>query len=94
VALRHSTIPLGYIVFDVLRVDGHDLTRKSYAARRRILDEMQLHGPRWQTPEAFDDGPVLWNAICEHELEGVVVKRRSSRSQLRGFPPIVLTVRP
>jgi ATP-dependent DNA ligase len=26
-------------------------------------------------PEAFDDGPSLWEAVCEHELEGVVAKR-------------------
>jgi ATP-dependent DNA ligase len=40
---------------------------------------MQLAGPHWQTPEAFDDGAALWEAVCEHELEGVVVKRRSGR---------------
>jgi hypothetical protein len=33
---------------------------------------MNLHGPHWQTPEAFDDGEALWKAVCEHELEGVV----------------------
>ena len=26
-------------------------------------------------PEAFDGGPALWQAVCEHELEGVVAKR-------------------
>jgi ATP-dependent DNA ligase len=30
-------------------------------------------------PQTFDDGPALWEAVCEHELEGVVAKRRSSR---------------
>jgi len=33
----------------------------------------------WRTPEWFDDGAVLWQAVCEHELEGVVVKRRTGR---------------
>ena len=33
----------------------------------------------WRTPEAFDDGAALWEAVCEHELEGVVAKRRSGR---------------
>jgi ATP-dependent DNA ligase len=27
----------------------------------------------------FDDGEALWEAVCEHELEGVIAKRRSSR---------------
>ena len=31
------------------------------------------------TPEAFDDGEALRQAVCEHELEGAVAKRRSSR---------------
>jgi hypothetical protein len=36
---------------------------------------------RWQTPETFDDGSALFEAVCAHELEGVVAKRRSSRYQ-------------
>jgi ATP-dependent DNA ligase len=30
----------------------------------------------WQTPETFDHGHALFEAVCEHELEGVVAKRR------------------
>jgi ATP-dependent DNA ligase len=26
-------------------------------------------------PESSDDGEALWEAVCEHELEGVVCKR-------------------
>jgi ATP-dependent DNA ligase len=26
-------------------------------------------------PEAFEEGQALWQAVCEHELEGVVAKR-------------------
>jgi ATP-dependent DNA ligase len=26
-------------------------------------------------PEAFEDGPALWEAVCEHELEGIVARR-------------------
>jgi ATP-dependent DNA ligase len=38
-------------------------------------------------PQTFDDGPALWEAVCEHKLEGVVAKRRSSRylSEERGW---------
>jgi ATP-dependent DNA ligase len=50
-----------------------------YSERRRILSTLKLDGPRWRTPEAFDDGEALWEAVCEHELEGVVAKRRSGR---------------
>jgi ATP-dependent DNA ligase len=50
-----------------------------YAERRRILEDMQLDGPLWRTPEAFKDREALWDAVCEHELEGVVAKLRRSR---------------
>jgi ATP-dependent DNA ligase len=30
-------------------------------------------------PEAFDDGPALWETVSEHELEGVVAKRLHER---------------
>lgn len=33
----------------------------------------------WQTPQPFDDGDALWEAVCAHELEGVVARRRGSR---------------
>jgi ATP-dependent DNA ligase len=56
-------------------VDGRDVTQEPYRERRRMLEELGLEGPRWRVPEAFEDGPALWEAVCEHELEGVVAKR-------------------
>lgn len=35
----------------------------------------------WQTPETFDDGQALFEAVCAHELEGIVTKRRNSRNR-------------
>jgi ATP-dependent DNA ligase len=34
-------------------------------------------GPAWQTPEAFDDGEVLFDVTLRLGLEGIVAKRRS-----------------
>jgi bifunctional non-homologous end joining protein LigD len=76
---RRRSIPLTYMVFDVLSVDGENMTGQPYARRRRVLDDLQLDGPQWRTPEAFDDGEALWEAVCEHELEGVVAKPRRGR---------------
>jgi ATP-dependent DNA ligase len=41
---RHASIPLTFIAFDVLSVDGHSVVRASSLKRRRILEEMQLEG--------------------------------------------------
>jgi bifunctional non-homologous end joining protein LigD len=78
VLMRHRSTPLTFMV-DVLSVDGEPVVSQPYSERRRILESLGLNAPQWRTPEAFDDGEALWTAVCEHELEGVVAKRRSGR---------------
>ena len=75
----HSPVPLTFMAFDVLSVEGRSVTSHPYSERRRILEDMQLDGLHWRTPETFDDGRALWTAVCEHGLEGVVAKRRAGR---------------
>ena len=84
---RRFAIPLTYMVLDVLSVDGESVASQPYAQRRVLLEDLQLDGPQWRTPQAFDDGEALWEAVCEHELEGVVAKQRSGRylSAQRGW---------
>lgn len=84
---RHSSIPLTYMVFDVISVDGDSVAARPYRERRQILEELELNAPGWWTPETFDDGETLWETVCEHELEGVVAKQRNSRyrSAYRGW---------
>jgi bifunctional non-homologous end joining protein LigD len=79
VLMRRATTPLTFIIFDVLSVEGRNVMDVPYAKRRGILEQLGLNGGHWRTPEAFDDGHALWEAVCEHELEGVVAKRRSGR---------------
>jgi ATP-dependent DNA ligase len=62
-----------------LSVEGEPVTSRPYRERRRILEGLELDAAQWRTPAAFDDGEALWAAVCEHELEGVVAKRRSGR---------------
>jgi bifunctional non-homologous end joining protein LigD len=71
-----ESVPLVLMIFDVLRHDGRDLTSWPYSERRRVLDSLALKGNLWRTPEAFDDGLALYQAVCDHGLEGVVAKRR------------------
>jgi bifunctional non-homologous end joining protein LigD len=79
VLVRRLLTPLTFMAFDVLSVDGESVTSQSYRERRRILEDLRLDSVQWRTPQAFDDGEALWAAVCEHELEGVVAKRRSGR---------------
>jgi bifunctional non-homologous end joining protein LigD len=76
---RHSSFPLTYMVFDVLSVEGEPVVSRPYRERRLILEGLRLDGRQWRTPEVVDDGEALCEAVCEHELEGVVAKRLSGR---------------
>jgi ATP-dependent DNA ligase len=39
------SVPLTLIVFDLLRLDGTDLTKRPYAERRSLLESLDLDGP-------------------------------------------------
>ena len=70
-------VPATYMVFDVLRLKGRDLTRLPLAERRAILEGLDLG--HWQVPPAHDDGEMLLEATRQQGLEGIVSKRLSSR---------------
>jgi len=73
-------IPVVYMAFDVLYVDGHDLTSRPLQERRRILEETIVPSDQVQvSPMTEGDGVALFQAAAEHRLEGVVAKRLSSR---------------
>jgi ATP dependent DNA ligase domain len=76
---RRRTIALTYVIFDVLSLEGRSLLQAPYSERRAELEALNLNGPYWQTPETFDDGHALFQAVCEWELEGIVAKRLSGR---------------
>ena len=75
---RDISLPLTFVIFDVLRRDGVDLTTQPYSERRKILSSLKLDGPAWTTSERFDDGRALFTAVCELGFEGVVAKNHSS----------------
>lgn len=72
-----EAVPAIYMVFDVLRLDGRDLTGLPWTERRARLDSLGLDGS-WQAPAAYDDGEMLLEATRQQGLEGVVSKRRTS----------------
>lgn len=73
-----ASVPVTYMIFDLLRLRGADLTGWSYARRREALDELGLGAARWAVPPVFADGPATYEAAGEHGLEGVMAKRLDS----------------
>lgn len=74
-----ATTPVTYLVFDVLRLYGVDLTGRPYGERRRTLERLNLGDGQWMVPPVFDDGPATVRACRDQALEGVVAKRLTSR---------------
>lgn len=71
-------IPATYLVFDLLRLDGEDLTGQPLDVRRERLQELDLSAAGWQVPPSYEDGVMLHQATRDQGLEGIVSKRRDS----------------
>ncbi|WP_166354942.1 DNA ligase D [Phytoactinopolyspora limicola] len=79
---RQTEIPVTYVIFDLLYVDGRSLLRLGYEQRRQELESLGLGGRSWQVP-AFHraDGAALLEASRRQGLEGIVAKRLDSTYQ-------------
>lgn len=76
---RAGDVPVTYVVFDLLHLDGNDLTSLPLSDRRRLLDQVVEEGPAWRRSPVHDDGPELLEAATDRGLEGIVAKRLDSR---------------
>lgn len=73
--------PVTYMVFDVTRVDGTDVTATPWEERRAALTDLIADTSGWARSPSFDDGAALWQATAAQGVEGVVAKRRVSPYQ-------------
>ncbi|MBZ4526692.1 non-homologous end-joining DNA ligase [Mycobacterium avium] len=78
-----ASVPLTFCVFDLIYLDGNDLTGQTYLQRRRLLNDLRLHrppiviSPYWTgiTPDAMAE---IMRGLG---LEGYVLKRATSTYQ-------------
>jgi len=73
-------VPVTYVLFDLLELDGTPLIGLAYDERRRILEALELQGAAWRTPPAWRDTTLeaMLEATLASGLEGVVAKRRDA----------------
>jgi bifunctional non-homologous end joining protein LigD len=75
-----SQVPVAWLGFDVLSLDGGSTIDLAYADRRSLLDGLGLAGPSWQVPPSHPgDGSSVLEASRAAGLEGIVAKRIDSR---------------
>jgi bifunctional non-homologous end joining protein LigD len=67
-----------FYAFDLLYLDGHDITRMDQAERRMLLESVltEQDGPIRLSEEIEADGEALMLSACEHGLEGIIAKHR------------------
>jgi bifunctional non-homologous end joining protein LigD len=74
-----SAVPVIFMVFDLLWLDGHSLLDLTYEERRDRLDGLRLDGPAWNVPASHrGEGTPLLAAAAAQGLSGVVAKRLTS----------------
>lgn len=77
-----KTVPVAFIVFDLLFIDGHDLTGRPLEERRRLLEDAVVPSERLHlSPLTPGDGTALFSAAARQGLEGIMAKRLSSEYQ-------------
>ena len=71
-----------YHVFDILRLDGRDVTALPLDERRALLGSLPLQLPIERVVAL--DGPEPWERACAEGWEGVIAKRRDSSTSIAG----------
>jgi bifunctional non-homologous end joining protein LigD len=73
-----------YHVFDVMWLNGRDVTSLPLEERRRLLEGLRLRSPLRLVERL--DGPSPWERACAEGWEGVIAKRLGSPYEHRRSP--------
>lgn len=76
---RANEVPVTFVAFDLLELDGESLVGEPYERRRELLLGLGLDGAHWRTPAHHIGGGAEFLAAARAKgLEGVVCKRVGS----------------
>ena len=83
---READKPRGYAyhVFDIVWIDGRDVTSLPLDERRALLKALPLRAPLRRVTALDDEKP--WERACTEGWEGVIAKRRDSVYEHRRSP--------
>jgi bifunctional non-homologous end joining protein LigD len=66
------------VAFDLLHLEGEDLTGRPLLERKRLLDDLALVGLAWATNGYYPDGETLFEVCVQQAHQGAVAKRLDS----------------
>ncbi|MCM3728608.1 non-homologous end-joining DNA ligase [Neobacillus cucumis] len=73
-----ESVPIIYMIFDVLYLDGEWINNKPFHERNEILTQIITPNDQIQLVPSVTEAEALLNAIKEQGMEGIVLKRNSS----------------
>ncbi len=74
-----ATVPATYLIFDLLHIGDRSLIDLPYARRRRLLEQLDPHGPHWRVPPRLTgSGERVLAESAKLGLEGILCKRLDS----------------
>jgi len=73
-----QAVPITYMIFDILYLNGQWLHSLPLADRQEYLQEAIRPAEHVQLVTSHEDGAALFQAVQEYGLEGIVVKRKDS----------------
>jgi bifunctional non-homologous end joining protein LigD len=77
---RKRDIPVYYYLFDLLFLDGYDLTDLPLLARKALLRDLFTFGGAIRfSQHRLGEGETCYRNACQKGLEGVIAKRADSR---------------
>jgi bifunctional non-homologous end joining protein LigD len=72
-------IPIQYLIFDLLYLDGQSIMHLPWSKRREMLEDLTLKGGSWQlSPAHVGEGRAVYASAKQLELEGLVAKKIDS----------------
>ena len=76
-----TQVPVSYLAFDLLWLNGQPLLDLPYTRRRELLENLGLDRGRWQVPPSFvgESGADIQAVSKQQRLEGIMAKRLQSR---------------
>ena len=77
-----ESVPVQYYVFDLLYLEGYDLTQVELRYRKEALERAVVPSSKIRILEYLpNEGETLYKAALEQGLEGIIAKRVDSRYQ-------------
>lgn len=73
-----KTVPITYMIFDILYADSEWVNNLPLKARIELLNKIIIPRPNIQPVASHEDGAALFNIIKNYGMEGIVLKQKNS----------------